>query len=343
MSFWAESPGPHWSDSFWSFLSATGSSITTPLRNGSRTQPIGRHSTKISRATKEDCEELADFLRKHFTITQKAVCRIDSATLESCLESGWICMIARDASATLIGSVVSRSLGTGHVQQKEGRLNHVSELGNSGFIDFLCVHPTYQKKGLASDLLKWIDYETGKENRHIHFFQKELTPLLKVPPLYAGQYIARKVIVSQPSETVTEITDFTNDWAPYRRMKEIHAPLLIVTRPDKLADHTKLYCYNTRGCKIYLVITDTFHRVSRTGERMGEVLFYWADIAETPDSIIANAIEVMIDSAGYEIVLMDSRVPHIPKWGWKADSPYYLYTYNMNPRRFFSVKPWFWF
>jgi hypothetical protein len=136
------------------------------------------------------------------------------------------------------------------------------------------------------------------------------------------------VIVSQPSETVTEITDFTNDWIPYRSMKETNAPLLIVTRPDKLADHTKLYCYKTRGCKIYLVITDTFHRVSRTGERMGEVLFYWADIAETPDSIIANAIEVMIDSAGYEIVLMDSRVPHIPKWGWKADSPYYLYTYN---------------
>jgi hypothetical protein len=251
-------------------------------------------------------------------------------------------MIARDASAVIIGSVISRSLGTGQVQQKEGRLKHISELSTSGFIDFLCVHPTYQKKGLASDLLKWIDYETSRENRHIHFFQKELTPLLKVPPLYAGQYIARKVIVSQPSETVTEITDVTNDWIPYRSMKETTAPLLIVTRPDKLADHTKLYCYKTRGCKIYLVITDTFHRVSRTGERMGEVLFYWADIAETPDSIIANAIEVMIDSAGYEIVLMDSRVPHIPKWGWKADSPYYLYTYNMNPRRFFSVKPWFW-
>ena len=78
---------------------------------------------------------------------------------------------------------------------------------------------------------------------------------------------------------------------------------------------------------------------------MGEVLSWWAvpndGLCEPSMKETANAIEIILNSSGYQIILMDSTFPHDE--GWTTDAPYYYYIYNLNPRRFFNLRPWFWF
>ena len=56
---------------------------------------------------------------------------------------------------------------------------------------------------------------------------------------------------------------------------------------------------------------------------------------------IAAAIEEVIETSGYHYILMDETIPHQEIRGWKQDSQYYIYCYNMNPRVFFTCRPEF--
>lgn len=193
MSFWAESPGPNWSDCFWSYFSCTGTPHAYPIRKVQLTKPK-THFGEVFLASEEDTLEISIFLQEHFRITQKSRCTLTHEKLTEGIQHGWILLFVRNQHGLICGTIASRPLGTCHFQSKRKGEFVRSKCPNVDYIDFFCVHPDFQKSGLGSTLLHWIDYYTSRVHRFIHLFQKEVTPLYALPPLWKGMYIVREIV-----------------------------------------------------------------------------------------------------------------------------------------------------
>jgi hypothetical protein len=336
MSFWAESPGPHWSDWFGSMVSCSSIPFLLPLRRG----PLPYEEGHVRRAGKQDCVALAAFLQQNFTVAEKSRCVITDAELKALMGLGTIFGIFMQGSV-IIGSIASRPLGECMFQKRQGSKLRRSRIGNSGFIDFYCVRRDIRGSKYGSVLLRWIDMVTSHEGRSIHFFQKELTPLVRLPPLWAGRYLVRER-TSMESLYVSEIRPDIHHWPVYASMDlgrrsnlQIgFRPRAVSARSDVTATH--LYRYKNREVDVYLTITDTFHEGTSGEGRLGEVLSVW------PPTASPAAVEEILDTTRYSVLLMDSTLPH-ERTRWTQDSAYYIYAYNVNPRTFFTVRPWFWF
>lgn len=330
MSFWAESPGPHWSDWVESMISCSSTPFLLPLRR----QPLSYEYSHVRRAGKQDCVALATFLQQNFTVAEKSRCAITEEELKALMGGGTIFGIFMQGSV-IIGSIASRPLGECMFQKKHGTKLRRSRTGNSGFIDFFCVRRDIRGSKYGSVLLRWIDAITSHEGRSIHFFQKELTPLLRLPPLWAGRYLVRER-TSIESPYVSRIDPDVARWPVYAGMA-LHSDLQIGFRPRAAsASQTHLYRYKKDTVEVYLTLTDTFHEGTSGEGRLGEVLSVW------PPTAPAAAVEEILDSSRYSILLLDSTLPH-ERARWTQDSAYYIYAYNVNPRTFFTVRPWFWF
>ena len=241
----------------------------------------------------------------------------------------------------ILGCCASRPLGDCRIFERNGRKMRSSSIRNTGFIDFFCVVPSLQKSGLGSTLLRYIRHFTSVHGRLIHFFQKELTPLRSLPPLWCGQYIVRYVMKPGQNQSVEEVK-VADNWLQKTVIEEEHQPFTIASFTNQISGDTKLFKYTAEKYDFYLAITDTFSVEKGTERRMGEVLSYWSVGAPTKEES-AFAIESILDCTGYKIILMDSTFLHEKAMGWKKDAAYYYYIYNLNPRRFFTVRPWFWF
>ena len=354
MSFWAQSPGPTWSDYFWSFLICTGSVHAFPINRTQLTIPTGAYSHTLRCATERESEKIATFLQENFQITARTTCVISSERIRQGIATGWYVIYAAGDQGGVMGCIISRPLGECRFFERRGDKLRSSSVRNAGFIDFFCVLPSLQKSGLGSALLNYVRYRTSQQERFVHFFQKELTPLGTLPPIWSGHYIARSV-ESTTNHLVGRIDTDHKEWAHYDAIKLSSAQFAVGTRLDKPSHDTQLYRYNANaysysngdrsGIDFYVVITDTFSVEKGTGRRMGEVLSWWVVPGnghhEPSMKENANAMEVILNSSGYQIILMDSTFPHHE--GWSIDSPYYYYIYNLNPRRFFNIRPWFWF
>jgi len=288
----------------------------------------------VRRAGKQDCAALATFLKENFTVAEKSRCVITEAELKIMMAGGTIFGIFMQGSV-IIGSIASRPLGDCMFQKRHGTKLRRSRTGNSGFIDFYCVRRDIRGSKYGSVLLRWIDSVTSHEGRAIHFFQKEISPLLRLPPLWAGRYLVREQTYKE-SPYVSLIDPDIAQWPIYAGMAGAGSDLQIGFRPRSLSGTTHLYKYRRYTVEVYLVITDTFHEGTSGEGRLGEVLSVW------PPTAPASAVEEILDSIRYSIILMDSTLPH-ERPRWKQDSAYYIYAYNVNPRAFFTVRPWFWF
>lgn len=332
MSFWAQSPGPHWSDCFWTYFSCTGTPHAYPIRKLSLDKPKSNFG-EIALASQEDALEISLFLQKHFKITQKSQCFLSQEKLVQGMERGWIVVFLRNQDGLICGTIASRPLGTCHFQIKRRGEFVRSKCPNVGYIDFFCVHPDFQKSGVGSDLLRWIDYYTSKQHRYIHVFQKEVTPLYALPPLWKGMYIVREVPFRTTNPKITPVSQ--RSLPP-----QLHFPfsMTFVHEQKAFLPDTHILKYNCNTFTIFVAITDTFHRAA--GGSIGEVLFYRIEGQEVPTKKnIAAAIEEVIETSGYHYILMDESIPHQDIRGWQQDAHYYMYCYNVNPRIFFTCHP----
>jgi hypothetical protein len=244
----------------------------------------------------------------------------------------------------VLGCIISRPLGECRFFERDGTKLRSSSVKNIGFIDFFSVLPSLQKSGLGSSLLNYVRHRTSQQGRFVHFFQKELTPLRTLPPIWSGRYIARSVDTIA-NHLVQPISTNYKEWAHYDAIKNNNVGFAIGTRPEKMSHDTQLFKYMATGFTFYVAITDTFSVEKGTTRRMGEVVSWWSVGTEHHESSSeenARAMEIILNSSGYQIILMDSTFPHM-KDGWQLDAPYYYYIYNLNPRRFFTLRPWFWF
>ena len=285
-----------------------------------------------------DAEEIAAFLSENFRITEKATCTLPLERLRKGLSTNWIVVYAKK-NGSIVGTIASRSLGTTQFHMISEKEQKMSKYPKTGYIDFFCVHPDFRKSGLGTLLLKHIDYYTNEIGRSIHFFQKEITPLLHVPPIWMGTYIVREVnhIGQNPHVTSGHFT---------KKLQRLRNDFELVFYTNEQSEDTKLYTYNCGDFKLYLAITNTYHTYNNSW--LGEVLFYRVEVDgggrdTIPRKNIAAAIEDVLETSEYRYILMDESIPHLKQMSWKKDAPYYLYAYNVNPRHFFTVKPEFWF
>ena len=190
------------------------------------------------------------------------------------------------------------------------------DIPSAGVVDFFCVAAPWRKKGLASYILQEILRYTMEEKRYVHYFLKEGYPLFALPPLYSSRYLYR------------------------RKNEDYHHSIKPVKIIGSIYDDTQTYIYVDGVNEVRVCLVNHFHRSVPEGWTIGEV--FW--IKPTKDASLElqkEAVEAVIDYCGFDLVLMDARMPHNTRYKWKRDSAYSWYIFNYHPGTFYTKKPMF--
>jgi GNAT superfamily N-acetyltransferase len=333
MSFWSQSPGPFWSHWFTSLFCREQETGVLDMFVHKKPRvlfpPSGTHIVEFNDSHAKDIQIL---LSEHYqTFPRSRIFLTASRIQEGFLYDNWIGVGVYNGTK-LIGCVISRDIGT---ISMEG-----NETPNVGYIDFFCVAAAWRKKGIASLLLQEIVIACGKQNRLVQVFQKEGLPLSPLPPLWQSRYIWRKKGIPGESSdylgkegiaTRSHVSIFNyTSYVPFGGT--------LSSKPSQLTGDSEIYSFNYRGYIMSLCITDTFHRSVPEGWKIGEILWILPK-DDVPLNIQKLAVETLVDSCKYDMVLMDKTIPH-QKDGWESDSPYGLYAFNYNTAHFFSLKPY---
>jgi hypothetical protein len=208
----------------------------------------------------------------------------------------------------------------------------------TGVVDYFCVHTKYRGGGLAQILLEELVCKTAKKQRLVHIFLKEGIPLLSIPPLYSSRYLVRKR--KQPDENQAFLRIMEAQRFPH--MEYFPLAKYIANLPTLPLRDSKLFLFTYKTHTVYLCMTDLHHRTVPEGHKIGELLWVLPQTVEVPLSIQGLAVETCVDSSEYDLVLLDSKLPHIDP-NWKKDASFSWYIFNYNPGGFFNMKPFFLF
>lgn len=346
MSFWKQSPGPHWKEAFTS-LFKHGNDLPFIYRTNKVELPISSDpSITIQSCSASQMNEYATFLQTHFKITEKSKCCISAERLQTGLQQGWICAGAFTQNSQLVGTVISRPLGTlFFLNRSRGIKYGTHSFPSTDLIDFFCIAPAYQKKRIGSDLLHFIDAASTQYGRQIHCFTKEISPLWAIPPVYTSHYIYRinseYVQHHSPPPSLHK-----NQMAVLAARKTLIDTNTIAFQPTGSDLDTTIYYRDLPTGRVYVAIVDLHHRAKSRdlyGGPLGEILWTWADSEFLSQNEMVDAVESICKLVPYEVILADKNLPHFEGGSWHKDVPYFVYLYNFNPHHFFTVKPWFFF
>lgn len=336
MSFWKHSPGPFWSDYFSSFFCSSPTHGILDKQIEKRRKYIQKPNGTVFRILgPKDAKLIETLLHDEYqTFPRSRICLSASRIQDGLKRDGWIACGLFTEDHLLIACCVSRPLGS-LVENRQIQ-------GPLGLVDFFCVARDWRKKGLASYLLQELVHLTALQKRTIHIFQKEGLPLSPLPPLWQGHYISRRAttpsesknfLMRLPIQKSSFIPDFEySHWIPNESS--------FIGKHDVLSEDTDIYLFNYLGKHLYIAITNTFHRSVPEGFKIGEILWCIPVGTQVLESIQRLGIEAVADNSGYDIVLMDSSLPHSSKMGWQKDSPYGWYCFNYRPSHFRTMKPY---
>jgi GNAT superfamily N-acetyltransferase len=93
------------------------------------------------------------------------------------LENKAIWIVAKDTGGTVRACISSFEIRAPYPNS----MNQCNLANPWGIVDWFCVHPLWRGKGLASRLLKLLDYITYRIGRKAHVFLKEGYPLPQIP------------------------------------------------------------------------------------------------------------------------------------------------------------------
>lgn len=337
MSFWKTSPGPSWSDCIESLnpcLPQRYGICNHSLSKRSRTQePKGYTLVSLSEKNAEDIERL---LREDFQVYARCKITLSKERIrQGFAKDKWIGLGIYSLDKMLIGCCISKPLGS---------LKFPNEtISNTGIVDYFCVKESHRKLGLASFLLQELVYVTALKGRLVHIFLKEGLPLWSVPPLYHSRFLVR---AKQPVGEAKLYLSSAGIATHYPIQLYSHASYLPLTRfaanlPEQLSGDSELFVFNYKGHCVFLCMTDIHHRTAPDGLRIGELAWMLPQTVEVPLAIQKLAVETCIDASPFDLVLMDSAIPHDTKKTWRRDASFSWYCFNYNPGCFFTAKP-FW-
>ena len=338
MSFWKTAPGPSWSDCI-ETLNPCANPVSGickgSLASVPRTATLPKGYTLVALGP-QHADDLERLLREHFQVYQRCKLTISKERIvQGFLSDGWIGLGVYSPKKLLIGSCISKNLGTLRFQE--------NTVQKGGLVDYFCVHEVCRKQGIASFLLQELVYVTAHKGRLVHIFLKEGFPLLNLPPLYYSQYCqrapqppgeAKMFLGNSGIATQYPIRNFSH--ASYFPLKRFAANI-----PTHLSGDSELFIFNYKGHCVFLCMTDIHHRTVPDGKKIGELSWMLPKTLEVPLSIQKLAVETCIDCSNFDLVYMDSKIPHDTKQPWIKDSAFSWYVFNYNPGCFFSAKP-FW-
>lgn len=335
MSFWKRSPGPSWWDCIESFnpcRQPQAGICDLNLAHRERANPIPK-GYRIIHLNDKYASFVEVLLKHHFSLYPSCRIHLSKERIrEGFLDDGWIGVGVVTETKKLIGCCISKDLG---------RMKFSGEiLEQGGLVDYFCVHQDYRGIGLAHILLDELVVETAKQGRLVHLFCKEGFPIWSLPPVYTGRYIVRS---PEPAGDGKDYFGSMGIATHYDIQNYSHADYLPLTNfmanlPHKLSGDSELFVFNYKGHIVFLCMTDIHHLTVPEGKVIGELSWMLPQTPEVPLAIQRLAVETCVDSCKFDIVLMDSKIPHTNA-KWKRDASYSLYLYNYNPGGFFSIKP----
>jgi GNAT superfamily N-acetyltransferase len=338
MSFWNSSPGPTWIqciDTLNPCIQAPYGICKRELIERPKDSTLPRGLSFIVLSAKS-ADEMETFLRQHFTIFTGSRISLSKGRIQrGFFLDDWIGIGVKTMDNLLVGCCISKPLGA---------LKFPNEIyHHGGVVDYFCVHSSYRKQGIAEAMLKELVQWTARRGRLVHFFLKEGFPLVKIPPIWYSHYIARRkrpmdslveYLGKESISTHTTIKSYTHaDFLPLRHF--------VANLPYQLSEDSELFSFNYKGHCVTLCLTDLHHVTVPTGLKLGELLWIVPGSAEVPLHIQKLAVETLVDYCKYDIILMDTTIPHDPRKGWWKDASYSWYCFNYNPGGFFRMKPYF--
>lgn len=311
--FFQEAPTFSWKSWIWRLM-FPGNPVPPRILESSiliqrQIQPIS--GIQIKRAAPEKSLDYSTLLHKYFTAPQEPVeLWIPPAILKAKLESKvWIGVEARDSSQRLIGCIFHHSAG--------------EFLGEkTGLVTWLCIAPSFRKKGLASKLLFAL-YEHCSPIR-LHWWRNDGILKSPAPPITTTSYIARK---KQAQRTMLQIqNNLVIQRVPLAKWRQ-HLETTWRQQCSEgiiLADtkgHTDLEVYEARfnsKCTAVLFIQPTYEFHRQTKEPWCEIVAWLYTGPPQEEYSQAQLYEAMLDRLPYGWFWAPQSLPHLDSDGWKS-------------------------
>ncbi len=330
MSFWAKSPGPHFSH----YIKSVFASPSEPrfLTNTSTYDLTPAKDYTIRRALKEDLPLIVSFWRQHFRRPNSPLCIYDLDELKDQNLNTNILLVAKTPDNTIVGTIMSQPIG----QIKRIGISKKWTPWRARWIDMFCVHHSMWRKGIGSALLTAIHKEHEEISEEVCFFMKEGEPL-SMPSLRASRFVFRTV---RRDEMTNKVEEWTSD-------QFLTFAQTIITKSScfihSLAGNkTKIFCY--RGCRgqIIAAFVDGYEK---DYEGIKSILWCSGFIkhGQLMDSEVTEAAMQLSATAAYAFdspyVWMDARhlgKDIIEKGKWLYDGAYHIYAYHMDSGVYFN-------
>jgi GNAT superfamily N-acetyltransferase len=314
MSFWKQSPGPHWSHTFGGLFSQ---SDKPHIFKESFEKP----SFPYSVLGKDNIYDIHTLLTQHYTMYKRSKLSLTKEQISDFLDKEKCLAIGIYFNLGLVGVLFSRPLGF--------LMMGPTSIDNQqlGLIDFFCVNEKHRKKGVGSKLLHAMAYECKERGYVAHVFLKEGMPLTALPPMYSSHYIWRPRKVPVPvnlSNFIRSATELPRECPFWNAPNAVH--------------HTKVYeCFAFQP-PVFVGVTNLFHRSEPGGLTMGEVSWVWSK-KQYGDEKLQRIVETIVDSfSGYDMIFMDSAIAHDSSI-WTTDALFSYYCWNFHPGTFFNTRP----
>lgn len=331
-NFWDNASAIGWVKYLWRDLISTPTPPSV-LPSSPQIPPIPVPSTtsySVNHMIPSKSAEYVDFLEKNFYSTSFDIqLKIPAQIMAEYLGTGaWIGVEIREKTTDrIIGCVVSKAAG-------------YMGANSCGLIDYLCIEPTWRKKGLFYILLQTVHaYSVELDARIPQFFKKEGWFKL-IPPIMLRFYMGRRI--SEP-----------NRHAPAHvkigKLDRGHWLKLIAAHQENTTNHIALTKHNmNHETELWVATYNSMHVIFKPtwefskGEKKGRaIVIDWYSHEPTlkiyqgnQDNNIGQDYEIIINHLPYDYIYAPTNFPHMTKiesTRWSMEGAIGLYGVMIDP------------
>ena len=187
---------------------------------------------------------------------------------------------------------------------------------NTRLITWLCIHPSWRKKGVTDSLLYTMQKVCLPHT--VHFFRNDGWLKSPLPPLWTDIKIARKRL----EKYITTVERVSLDSkrkiiSDFWKKKNPNGILL----DDVLNINPLIEVWEYKPTNMILILQPTFENEPYSNKRWCEIMFWVC--GNTYDC--AMAVEIIIDALPYDLIEAPSTIPHLDGWNTVGQSSWSVY------------------
>lgn len=163
------------------FLLQRDLSLATELAAPVLLLPVRIAKCDLAIASVDDAPGISRLLNEFFDKDRVQTTTTPEWVVSTFTESKAIWIIAKDTGGTVRACISSLEATAPYPNSITRSGQNNTQAKPWGLVDWFCVHPLWRGKGIASRLLKLLDYITYRVGRKAHIFLKEGCPLPQIP------------------------------------------------------------------------------------------------------------------------------------------------------------------